>query len=78
MTGTRDGAIARAEKYFDEGGFLDELQRRVAIPTTSQEQGSMPALQQYVSVISPETYCCRSWATTAPCCPTRGPSTARS
>ncbi len=49
MTGTRDGAIARAEKYFDEGGFLAELQRRVAIPTTSQEQDSMPALQQYVS-----------------------------
>jgi len=49
MTGTRDGAIERAEKYFDTGGFLDDLQRRVAIPTTSQEQGSMPALQQYVS-----------------------------
>src|SRR5258708_39755802 len=49
MTGTRDGAIGRAEKYFDEGGFLTELQRRVAIPTTSQEQDSMPALQQYVS-----------------------------
>ena len=38
MTGTRDGAIARAEKYFDDGGFLAELQRRVAIPTTSQEK----------------------------------------
>ena len=49
MTGTRDGAIARAEKYFDEGGFLEELQRRVAIPTTSQEADSMPALQEYVS-----------------------------
>ena len=49
MTGTRDGAIGRAEKYFDDGGFLAELQRRVAIPTTSQEQDSMPALQQYVS-----------------------------
>ncbi len=49
MTGTRDGAIARAEKYFDDGGFLEELQRRVAIPTTSQEQDSMPALQEYVS-----------------------------
>ncbi len=48
-TGSRDGAIARAEKYFDDGGFLDDLQRRVAIPTTSQEQGSMPALQEYVS-----------------------------
>src|SRR5258708_5055855 len=49
MTGTRDGAIGRAEKYFDDGGFLAELERRVAIPTTSQEQDSMPALQQYVS-----------------------------
>jgi acetylornithine deacetylase/succinyl-diaminopimelate desuccinylase-like protein len=48
-TGTRDGAIARAERYFDDGGFLAELQRRVAIPTTSQEQDSMPALQEYVS-----------------------------
>ena len=25
MTGTRDGAIERAEKYFDTGGFLDDL-----------------------------------------------------
>ena len=49
MSGSRNGAIARAEQYFDGGGFLADLQRRVAIPTTSQEQGSMPALQQYVS-----------------------------
>ncbi|WP_421999916.1 M20 family metallopeptidase [Reyranella sp.] len=49
MSGSRDGAIARAEKYFDEGGFLADLQRRVAIPTTSQESDSMPALQEYVS-----------------------------
>ncbi len=49
MTGTRDGAITRAEKYFDEGCFLAELQRRVAIPTTSQETDSMPALQAYAS-----------------------------
>ena len=49
MTGTRNGAIARAEQYFDGGGFLEELQRRVAIPTTSQEADSMPALQEYVS-----------------------------
>ena len=48
-TGSRDGAIQRAEKYFDDGGFLAELQRRVAIPTTSQEKDSMPALQEYVS-----------------------------
>ena len=49
MTGTRDGAIGRAEKYFDDGDFLADLQRRVAIPTTSQETDSMPALQEYVA-----------------------------
>src|ERR1700748_2043792 len=49
MNGSRNGAIGRAEQYFDDGGFLSDLQRRVAIPTTSQEQGSMPALQEYVS-----------------------------
>ena len=76
MTGTRDGAIGRAEKYFDDGGFLAELQRRVAIPTTSQEQDSMPALQQYVSGEMTESL--EKLATTAPCCPTRAPSTARS
>lgn len=48
MTGTRDGAIARIEKYFDDGGFLAELQRRVAIPTTSQETDSGPALRAYL------------------------------
>lgn len=49
MTGTRDGAIGRAETYFDNGGFQADLQRRVAIPTTSQEEGSLPALRRYLS-----------------------------
>jgi acetylornithine deacetylase/succinyl-diaminopimelate desuccinylase-like protein len=49
MAGSREGAIARAEKYFDEGGFLADLERRVAIPTASQEPGAMPALTEYVS-----------------------------
>ncbi len=49
MTGTRDGAIGRAETYFDNGGFETDLRRRVAIPTTSQEEGSLPALRQYLS-----------------------------
>src|SRR5688500_627682 len=48
-SGTREGAIARAEKYFNDGSFLADLKRRVAIPTTSQESGSMPALAEYVS-----------------------------
>lgn len=49
MAGTKNGAIARAGKYFDDGDFLADLKRRVAIPTTSQEAGSMPALVDYVS-----------------------------
>ena len=48
MTGSREGAIGRSERYFDEGGFLDELRRRVAIPTTSQEAGSETALRGYL------------------------------
>ncbi|MBI5279900.1 MAG: M20 family metallopeptidase [Burkholderiales bacterium] len=46
--GTRAGAIGRAEQYFDGGGFVEDLQRRVAIPTASQEPDSMPALQAYL------------------------------
>lgn len=46
--GSRAGAIGRAQAYFDSGGFLADLRRRVAIPTASQEADSMPALQQYV------------------------------
>ncbi len=49
MTRTREGAIARAEAYFDEGGFLGDLARRVAIPTASQNAGSMQALIDYAT-----------------------------
>jgi acetylornithine deacetylase/succinyl-diaminopimelate desuccinylase-like protein len=48
MAGTRAGAIARAETYFDEGGFLGDLRRRVAIATASQDGGAMAALTDYV------------------------------
>ena len=33
---TRDRAIAAAEAYFDDGGFAEDLARRVAIPSESQ------------------------------------------
>jgi hypothetical protein len=33
---TRAQAILAAERYFDEGRFFDDLARRVAIPTESQ------------------------------------------
>ena len=45
----RDSAIARAERYFDDGGFIDDLSRRVAIPTASQESDSGPALAAYLT-----------------------------
>ena len=34
---SRTDAIARAYAYFDDGGFLADLRRRVAIPSSSQE-----------------------------------------
>jgi acetylornithine deacetylase/succinyl-diaminopimelate desuccinylase-like protein len=42
---TRDRAIAAAEAYFDEGGFTEDLARRVAIQSESQvpERASMLA-----------------------------------
>ncbi len=42
---TRDGAIARAARFFDEGGFRDLLARLVAIPSTAQEPGLEPGLE---------------------------------
>ncbi|HVZ47134.1 MAG TPA: M20 family metallopeptidase [Ramlibacter sp.] len=44
----RAGAIERAQRYFDGGGFIADLQRRVAIRTASQEAGSLPALEAYL------------------------------
>lgn len=40
----RDSAIERVARYFDDGGFIEDLARRVAIPTASQEADSGPAL----------------------------------
>lgn len=45
---SRDGAIARALSFFDDGGFQALLARLVAIPSTSQEEGSGPALARYL------------------------------
>jgi acetylornithine deacetylase/succinyl-diaminopimelate desuccinylase-like protein len=36
MNGSRDGAITRARRFFDDGVFVDTLARLVAIPTESQ------------------------------------------
>ena len=41
-------AIAAAEAYFDNGGFVADLARRVAIPTESQVEGRLPVLRTYL------------------------------
>src|ERR1700704_669230 len=46
---TRDAAIAAAERYFDEGGFVADLARRVAIPTESQVEERLPVLHAYLA-----------------------------
>jgi acetylornithine deacetylase/succinyl-diaminopimelate desuccinylase-like protein len=46
---SRTSAIARARAYFDEGGFLADLSRRVAIPSSSQEPERASALRSYLA-----------------------------
>jgi acetylornithine deacetylase/succinyl-diaminopimelate desuccinylase-like protein len=46
---SRDEAIARAYAYFDDGGFLADLTRRVAIPSSSQEPERADALRSYLA-----------------------------
>jgi len=46
---SRADAIARAHAYFDEGRFLADLSRRVAIPSSSQEPGRDSVLGGYLS-----------------------------
>lgn len=45
---SRDAAITRAESYFDNGGFVADLARRVAIPSTSQEPSGAEAVRTYL------------------------------
>jgi acetylornithine deacetylase/succinyl-diaminopimelate desuccinylase-like protein len=46
---SRANAIARAYAYFDDGGFLADLTRRVAIPSSSQEPERADALRSYLA-----------------------------
>ena len=45
---TRESAIQAIEQYFDTGKFLDDLGRRVAIPTESQNPERAASLEQYL------------------------------
>lgn len=46
---TRAAAIAAAEAYFDGGGFVADLARRVGIPTESQVDERAPILSVYLA-----------------------------
>src|SRR5579864_3284690 len=45
---SRANAISRAHAYFDSGGFLADLSRRVAIPSSSQEPERAAVLRTYL------------------------------
>ena len=46
---TRDAAIAMAHRFLDDGSFAQELARRVAIPTESQNPERAPELARYLA-----------------------------
>ena len=46
---TREAAIAEALSHFDTGAFRDDLARRVAIPTESQNPDRAPELRRYLT-----------------------------
>ncbi len=46
---SRSDALARASRYYDEGGFLADLQAKVALPTESQAAGQLAALRAYLT-----------------------------
>lgn len=46
---TREASLLAIERYFDDGGFLADLARRVAIPTESQNPARSAALSSYLT-----------------------------
>jgi acetylornithine deacetylase/succinyl-diaminopimelate desuccinylase-like protein len=49
MPETKATALEAVRAYFDDGGFLRDLSRRVALPTESQAEAGKAALQDYLS-----------------------------
>lgn len=47
-TMTRDGSVAAIDAYFEDGGFREDLARRVAIKTESPEPEQRPELYRYL------------------------------
>ena len=50
-TATRDGAIARARAYFDDGSYLDRLRALVAVPTESHPPEHKADLERYCHAV---------------------------
>ena len=46
---SRDGCIRRALAYFDDGHYVLDLARRVAIPSESQNPDRLPDLARYLA-----------------------------
>jgi acetylornithine deacetylase/succinyl-diaminopimelate desuccinylase-like protein len=46
---SREAALALARQHLDGGAFLHDLARRVAVRSASQDEGSGPELQRYLS-----------------------------
>ncbi|MGB0552828.1 MAG: hypothetical protein ACPGQV_09665 [Alphaproteobacteria bacterium] len=46
---SRQATIDRAVNYFDDGSYLDDVARRVAIPTESQDPDLLPDLYRYLT-----------------------------
>ncbi|MCZ6627157.1 MAG: M20 family metallopeptidase [SAR324 cluster bacterium] len=47
---SREKAIEGIRAYFDGGGFLEDIGRRVAIPTESQIEGNLDILRAYLTM----------------------------
>jgi acetylornithine deacetylase/succinyl-diaminopimelate desuccinylase-like protein len=45
---SREAAVSRAQAYFDGGGLKEDLARRVAMPTESQNPERAPVLTEYI------------------------------
>src|ERR1700744_764037 len=61
---SRNAAIAHARAYFDDGEFLADLRRRVAIPSSSKEPERARVLRSYlddemVTALEPLGFSCR-------------------
>ncbi len=46
---SRQGTIAAAQRWFDDGHLLADLRRRVAYRTESQRDGCLPDLRCYLT-----------------------------